>query len=89
MGAIVDYNDMLKRQSKKPEKIKYTVIVRDDNSIDISGPVENFFLFRDIMSQAERGILDLHMHLFEETINQSDIISPSGAEVLAFNKNLH
>ena len=73
-------------QQGKPIEIQYIVTVRTDKSIDVTGPVDNFFLFRDIMCKAELSVLDLHMKLFDETLEQSGIMAPTDAETLAFNK---
>ena len=46
------------RENAKQVVAEFHIKVFADNNVSISGPIGNFFMYRDVMNKAERAILD-------------------------------
>lgn len=68
---------MSEKQAKKKRReqifAKYEITVFANNEIEISGPIDNFPLYRDVMNRVERIVLD---RLRENLQNRSNILVP-------------
>lgn len=53
---------------------EFNIRAYSNGTVNISGPIDNFFLFRSVMNSAEQAVLD---HIAKKSIQQkSNIIVP-------------
>lgn len=54
---------------------EFNIRMHSDGSINVTGPIENFFLFRNVMNLAEQAVMD---HIAKKSMRQkSNIVVPN------------
>ena len=65
------------RKEQKKVIVEYHIKGFADGNVEISGPIKNLLLFRRIMNDAERAVLDMQERQARSSIIQPKMIPPT------------
>ena len=68
-----DIKDNIKNLNNVQVAAELNIRMYSNGTVNVNGPIDNFFLFRNIMNLAERAVLE---HIAKKNMAQPNIIVP-------------
>ncbi len=72
----------LERQEARKVVVEYKIEVLSDGNVSISGDLDNFLLFRDVMNKAERAVLERIAAGIKNRVNNRIVVPNLGIKGL-------